>query len=454
MVIMRFMSPPTGTAPLTVWFGSYFEEQTSEIVWDFGDGTQGQGHDANHTYDTPGAYTVKVTGYRDGTVIGLVEKPDVVRVFRELNPTEVALVAGNNEFGFDLFRALAAPSGDNVFVSPLSVAVALAMVSNGAAGSTKDAIRTTLRIDAIPEPDANDAYAYLLQYVPAVDGAVDFRIANSIWTASGFNPFPSFIDSCREHFDAEVQSPLDASLINAWVSEKTDGAIDSILDAVPSVWVMALLNALYFNGMWASPFDPAETCDDLFRLADGSEAPCRMMSQSGEFPYFEDTSVQVLELPYGNGNYRMTVLLPKEGHDVDALVYGMNGASWQALTASTHEKDGSVEFPKFSFEYETGLNGVLSALGMTEAFDPLTADLSRIAGLPGDLYIDEVKHKTFIDVTEEGTRASAVTIVGIGITCAPTPFVFRADRPFVIVLWERNSGLILFLGKIVQPVGY
>jgi len=171
------------------------------MVWDFGDGSEESGTPVYHTYSDPGTYTVTLTVYLDETVISVVEKVDFIRVFRELNATEMELVSASNEFGFDLFREIAGgSSGENVFVSPLSIAVALAMVSNGAVGSTKEDIRSTLRVGHMADQDLNDAYKYLIEYVPAVDPNVDFRIANSVFR------LPRGQTLCNRHLGEELQA--------------------------------------------------------------------------------------------------------------------------------------------------------------------------------------------------------------------------------------------------------
>jgi serpin B len=211
---------------------------------------------------------------------------------------------------------------------------------------------------------------------------------------------------------------------------------------------MYLINAIYFKGTWTYQFDQNLTRDDLFELPDGSKSPCKLMYQKGTFRYFANNEVQVVDLPYGDAGFSMTVVLPKAGTKIDDFVAQMTQQRWTEWTSTLSSEEGDLYLPKFKLEYEKRLNDVLKSMGMAIAFSPSLADFTRI-DKRGQLFISEVKHKTFVQVDEEGTEAAAVTSVEISRTSMG--LVIRVDRPFVFAIRENHSGTILFMGKIVEP---
>jgi len=286
---------------------------------------------------------------------------------------------------------------------------------------------------------------------------VKIGIANSIWYRSGFPVLPSFVDASRTYFDAQVTAanfddPATVGRINDWAKAKTEGRIPKVIDALERDVVMILMNALYFKGSWRSRFDSARTQLAAFRRDDGSVVQAPLMSQS-EMPvrigYVDD--VQVAELPYGNGAFVMTVVLPPAGTTADMLVASLDSDKWTRLLGSLREAEIDVVLPRFRITYEDEWKDVLSAMGMGPAFCDGATDFTRMAAPPlGDkLCISLVKQNAFVDVNEEGTEAAAVTTVEVRVVSAPPQF--RADRPFVFAIRERFSGAILFVGKITDP---
>lgn len=214
---------------------------------------------------------------------------------------------------------------------------------------------------------------------------------------------------------------------------------------------MFLINAIYFNGNWTYEFDKEMTQDDLFIRDTGRQVPCKMMIQTNEFQYQENADFQAVDIPYGDGEFRMTILLPKPGQDINTLIAALDMQTWQTWVDGFSADSVTLQLPKFKLEYEIKLNDVLAALGMSIAFLPGQADFTGMYA-PGGLFIDYVKHKTFVEIDEEGTEAAAVTVVAIGETSAnPGPKFMRIDRPFLFVIRENDSGTILFIGKIVEP---
>jgi serpin B len=380
---------------------------------------------------------------------------------RELSPVEQALIDSGNGFGLSLFGELGgAREGKNVIVSPLSAYMALGMTANGADGTTLDAMRTTLGHGGLDEEEANDAYRTLIELLRGLDGDVDFGIANSIWHRDDFPTSPAFVDASREYFDALVSAldfadPGATATINGWVEENTNGKITELIQEITPQDVMFLINAIYFKGAWQSPFDPDLTREAAFDLTDGTTVQARLMSRQDDFLYQENELFQGVDLRYGRGAFSMTVLLPAAGRALDDLLPQLDEARWDGWMTGFSTQRILLELPRFTLEWEKKLNDALSALGMGIAFDRGNANFGRLAEsgapLPGNLFITEVKQKTFIDVNEEGTEAAAATSVGVGVTSIPP--TMRVDRPFLFAIRERFSGTILFLGLVENPLG-
>ncbi|MCK4715303.1 MAG: serpin family protein, partial [Candidatus Marinimicrobia bacterium] len=302
--------------------------------------------------------------------------------------------------------------------------------------------------------EINESYQSLIELLTELDPKVIFDIANSIWYREGFPVENDFLTTNQTYFDAIVEA-LDfnrsdaADIINAWVNENTNGKIKEIVnDPINPLTVMFLINAIYFKGTWTYEFDEENTSDDIFYLPDGSEKECKMMSHQCDHNYFENEQFQAIDLPYGDAGFSMTILLPKPEVNIDSLIAQMNNETWNSWLGSFSEQEVNFYLPKFKLEYEISLNGILSALGMSIAFDPNRADFTKINS-DGSLYISEVKHKTFVKVNEEGTEAAAVTSVEIRLTSVG--ITMYINRPFVFAIRENHSGTILFIGKITQP---
>lgn len=374
---------------------------------------------------------------------------------RPLTAGEQAISSAANDFSFSLFRQLSAAQRDgNIFTSPLSASMALGMAMNGAAGSTYDQMRATLGFGATSEAEIDAGYKGLIALLRGLDSSVDFRIANSIWHRNDFPFEQSFLDAGRNWFDAEVSgldfaSPAAVATINDWVSASTAGKIPSIIDAIDPNDVMFLINAIYFKGSWRDRFDPAETRDAPFHGVGGDQA-MKLMHRNGGIGYLDTPQFQAVDLPYGNGAFTMTVLLPHEGTSVDAVAASLNGTDWSARMGQFHPATVDLYLPRFKLEWERTLNDDLQTLGMRDAFSGGIADFTRMSPRGRELFISIVKQKTYVDVNEEGTEAAAVTVVGMQLTSMPVPIVVRVDRPFIFVIRERLSGTIVFMGKIVR----
>ena len=380
---------------------------------------------------------------------------------RALTSAERDLIAIDNRFALTLLGQVTAGQApaENLFLSPLSVAMALAMTYNGAAGATEEAMRATLGLEGMAVAEANEAYRGLIALLRGLDPRVQFTLANSIWYRQGFAVEQAFLDATQTFYDARVApldfaSPTAAQTINGWVSSRTQGRITEIVEPVlPDLAMMYLINAIYFKGDWTQQFDRRHTAPRPFRLADGSSVSVPTMTHGHEADVrvYRDGAVEVLDLPYGGRAFSMTIVMPAEPAGIDALVAGLTLEQWDGWIVRLDSAASEVYLPKFVLSSDLLLNSTLGALGMGIAFDcdpPEMADFTRMH-VPQEVCITRVKHKSFVDVNEEGTEAAAVTAVEVGVTSAPLPIV--VDRPFVFAIREALSGTILFVGVMRNP---
>jgi serine protease inhibitor len=377
----------------------------------------------------------------------------------QLNGLEKSVVSSGNTFGFHLFTKVnSTEQNKNVFISPFSVSMAFGMALNGANGQTLDSLKHALGDAGVSLDDINNSYKNISAILTNLDTKIAFQIANSIWYRNGFPVEQKFLDDNKNYLDAEARE-LDfgqagaVETINGWVDTKTHGKIPTIIEGIPEYMVMYLINAIYFKGTWTYQFDLQNTKDALFTCANGSAVSCKLMNQEATFAYYGDTAMQVIDLPYGDRFFSMTVILPAAGTSIDQFTSTLTQDQWNTITAHLDSTKVVLSLPKFKLEYKKTLNDELIAMGMGIAFSD-QADFTRISQT-GGLTISEVLHKTFVEVNEEGTEAAAVTAIGMRTTSAggdPSPCIMRIDRPFIFAIRERQSGTILFIGKIVNPV--
>jgi serpin B len=344
-------------------------------------------------------------------------------------------------------------------ISPLSVNYALAMTTNGAKENTLNQMLTTLGYGNYSMTEFNRYFKYLMSELVELDPQVNMSIANSIWYRNNFNVLPEFLTVNQDYYDAQISaldfnSPQAVTTINDWVSNATNGKITTIVDAIGPEVVMYLINAIYFYGEWKYEFDETQTADASFYLANGETIQVPTMKMQAGLKYFSTTNASVVEIPYGQGNFVMDVILPGDGQTAAELISTLSSSTWNEWTNGFYATEVVLSMPKFKFDYENSLNEVLIALGMSDLFDSNLADLSGING-DGGLYVSKVKHKTYIDVNEAGTEAAAVTSVEVGVTSvSPDPQIVyvNLDRPFVFIIREVSSESILFSGVVANPL--
>lgn len=378
----------------------------------------------------------------------------------EIVSIDTNVVTANTQFGFNLFDEIRKIEQDkNIFISPLSISIALAMTLNGASGETEQAMTHTLHLQQLGSESINTGYAGLRQALQVADPKVTLAIANSLWARQDVPFKQDFLQRNTQFFGAEVSTldftdPNTLPTINQWVNTNTNGKITKILDEINPDMVLFLINAIYFKGTWQTEFDPSRTRDGTFYLATGAEKQIPMMTRIGDYLYSEnyEAKFQAISLPYGDGRMSMYIFLPYPESDINTFLAGLNTENWERWMSQFREQEVFLSMPKFKLEYEKTLNNPLQSLGMGIAFAPGAADFSQMADLEvlgRNLYIGEVLHKAVVEVNEEGTEAAAVTSVGIRTTSAPPAFI--ANRPFFFAIRDNETQTVLFMGTVVDP---
>jgi len=375
-----------------------------------------------------------------------------------------SLAVANNTFAFKLLKQLAgAKPGASIFVSPYSAATALQMAADGAAGQTKTEMQQVLETSGLSTAALNAASQATHELLNPKDPNVLLTTANALWYRQCAPIKPEFLAANQKFFSA-ILKPLDFSNvpaaeneINRWASDQTHGRITGIADGMidPLNTDLILANAIYFKGKWEEPFEAKLTKDRPFHLATGAAKNLPLMEKSKKFAYRKGSGYQAVRLPYRGGDLAMYVFLPAPGSSPVKLLQIMNGDKWRHVTMpGFSEHDGLVVLPKFKLENTLELNQPLKALGMKTAFNNLKSQPDAdFSGMFGDAHhISEVRQKAFVEVTEEGTEAAAVTAIAFkseGIVMdPPKQFEMIVDRPFLFVIVDARSELILFMGVV------
>jgi serpin B len=367
------------------------------------------------------------------------------------------LVAANTKFAFNLLKELIVEDVDkNIFISPLSISIALAMAYNGAGGTTRDAMAKTLNLGGMSREEVNQGYLKLIESLENVDQSVSLLIGNSIWMRDEFAPDvnSNFTDRITTYYDGEIltrdfDSPQTVNEINGWINNRTEGKITEMIQQINPFEVMFLINAIYFKGEWVLQFDEAETQSQDFYLPEGESVKVDMMSTSGRFGYYSGMNCQVARLPYGRDKIAMYIFLPKKDISLDSFMSYLNQTTHDKYISNLQPVDNlKVKLPKFNVEYgKKRINNVLEKLGMEIAFNPFHANFSEIT--PPPLWIEYVDHKAIVKVDEKGTEAAAATVISMSRGASPPRFV--VDRPFYFEIRDDRSGSILFMGRIINP---
>lgn len=349
--------------------------------------------------------------------------------------------------------------GRNICLSPLSLEMAMGMISNGAGGNTRQEIFQALGWQGMTQDEVNRRQQERMKALRSNE-EITVELANSIWiNKKAGKPKRAFVKANKNYFNAEVARltfNADAAVkINKWCADHTRNRIPSIIDQLNPAAQIYLINALYFNGTWINHFDSNMTRPAAFHLPGGGETTVSMMHQQSHYDYAETEDCQIIDMPFlsvGKQEYSMYVLLPGEGTSADALLETLNGEKWAELTSALASEEVRLALPKFKIEYGTLLNRTLQDLGIRDAFAAGLADFSGISKTP--LCIDQVIQKTVFEVTEKGAEAAAVTAISMMRSSIVQPDDIKkmtVDRPFLFTLYEKSSNTILFIGKIENP---
>ncbi|MCR5578101.1 MAG: serpin family protein [Prevotella sp.] len=397
-------------------------------------------------------------------VVCPVEPPTTL----ELTRAEQEMVSNSNDFTFNLFR-IARDEVKSQILSPISITYALGMLNNGAAGETQQQINKVLGFSETGADGINEFCYKMLQRASTLDDQTKVLIGNTIYLNKdkGYDLLPAFAAKANAFYDAEPESRSFSDgktrdVINKWGSDHTMGMIKETLrkDEFDENAVSYLLNAIYFKGAWTQNFDKNMTTDEDFEHAGPTkESIVRpMMRQMAEFDYTETETFQALRLPYGNGAYQMTVLLPRnikyidiqKGDDINKVLQSLTAESWQQILQQMSPATVDLKLPRFESGTDINLIPIMKKLGMTKAFDPLDAEFQYFCTFP-QIYIDLMKQVARIKLDEEGTEAAAVTIIAVKDGAAgpsePKYVTFHANHPFLYVISEKSTGAIFFIGQ-------
>ena len=367
----------------------------------------------------------------------------------------VELAKANNKFGVDMFKKLH-KDGENTFMSPASIAIALQMCAEGAEGETKSELHKAMHVTG---KDVKGGNKSLLKELGSRKG-VTLSIANSLWAdPARVTMNEKYVSDVREYFDSEARTasfsdPATLTAINSWISEKTNALIPKMLEDISDETVVYLINAIYFKGEWTVKFDKAATKDADFNMADGTKKTVRMMSRDAEMQYGNHDGIQIIKLPYGKDKQTaMWVALPAADKSLDSVIASMNAETLSTWQRATHQQDGTFKMPRFTTKFTAPLNEPLKELGVVRAFNEATAEFDPMGkSLRDPLHISRVLHEAVVIVTEEGTEAAAVTIVDSeGNSAPPPPFNMTCDRPFFFWIADQRTGAVLFAGTVYNP---
>lgn len=376
------------------------------------------------------------------------------------------LVKNNTAFAVDLYQALRGSEG-NIFFSPYSISTALAMTYAGARGNTEKEMAETLGFTLEGE-NPHAAFAAIETRLDEVQktGNVALNVANALWPQKGYDFLDEYLSLISKHYGVSV-TPLDyksapdaaRKTINEWVENETQ---EKITDLIPPgvltpLTRLVLANAIYFKGDWQNRFKADRTEDAPFFVTPDASVQTPMMTQKEKFGYVEDEAVQTIELPYVGNDLSMVVVLPKRKDGLERLESGLTAEKlekWRrALMVTKMAREVVVFLPKFKMRSAFRLDKTLMAMGMVDAFSEARANFAGMDGRTDWLYIGAVLHKAFVDVNEEGTEAAAATsVVAVARSALPVPPVtFRADHPFIFLIYENRTGSILFMGRVTDP---
>ncbi len=376
------------------------------------------------------------------------------------------LALAQNIFGFQMLKTLAymdQTNSQNVIISPTSMGLAFNIIYNGAYGSTKDQLVSVLQIPGFSLYQLNEASKILMDRLTTSTPGITSNLSNSIWIRNGLLLNETFVKDAQAYYGAYVTNldfsqPEASKTINDWIYGNTSGKINNVVpEQIDPAVASYIVNTAFFNGVWKYKFDPEKSTERDFYKQSGSTSRVQSMyMKRKDFLYLENATFQAVKLPYGaNQKYSMVVLLPKD-LGVNNLLGKFDILSWQSWLGSLEEKEGTLYLPKFKLEYDGSMVSALKEIGMVLPFDTQKADFSKLSpeNVFQNFYVSNVVHKTYIDVTEEGTEAAAATVVEVGIISIEpdepksSPFVMDVNKPFFFAIINEETKANLFVGIV------
>lgn len=358
----------------------------------------------------------------------------------------------NNHFALELYAEIFHDHPyDNLCVSPHSIYTFLAMLANGTGGDTREEVIQALRLEGYTVEMLNDWFAKLNCILMKKDPGVTFEQANSFWYQKCLTVHPGFQRNLTDYYDADLfpvdfNDPQTLKLMNAWVEEKTHGLINEIVPSIPPGTILNLTNAIFFNGKWTHVFDKKLTRYSGFKKLDKTNTTMELMKIRESYRYFDHPSWYGVEIPYGEESWAMYAFLPKQLMELEKLTIWLRDNWSRVRNEFKPEIPHYLNFPRFEICNKFDIKSYLQKQGVAKALTPF-ADFSPMTNTP--VWLDWVIHKTIIKVTEDGTEAAAITSGG-GVT-GGGPFGLVFDHPFTFIIAEKSTGLILFVGQVMDP---
>ncbi len=377
----------------------------------------------------------------------------------ELTTRQRKRMEADNNFALKMFKEVSQQEGDNVFFSPLSLNMAVGMLYNGASGDTQKEIAEAFEIHDFSITESNEYYREILHKILEIDPTSDIAIANSIWYKNSFSVKEQFIGVGKKYFDADINAidfnnPVSAKIINNWCAKKTNNRIENIIGkTIPNDMRIYLVNALYFKGQWQTDikFDKAKTTLDKFTKTNKQKIKVNLMEKTTYLNYFSDENLQCVEIDYGNRAFSMLVILPSKNQNINQFIHYLDGEKLNKVVKNMRWTNVWLKLPRFKIENDFSLAQPIRNLGIERIFDKGFLNISD-----DDLWVSDIIQKTFVEVNEEGTEAAAATsiiMIGAGSPHKKIePIRFFANRPFVYLIREKSTGIVLFIGRMDEPI--
>lgn len=379
---------------------------------------------------------------------------------KEIEPERIQAM---NTMGLHILQQMSAKEkgdGNNLLISPYSIAAAIGMAYNGSVGETRQEMAEVMGWSGLEMERVNASQAALQQLLAHPGNGIEIGIANSMWMKDGIPVEETYKTTIQQAYEAEIRTlngqPTQAKEeINQWVKQHTEGMISNLMQEPPEKEsLMILVNAIAFDGNWMDEFDPEYTTDDEFKLANGKALSVPMMHQTKQFQYSENEDWQAVRLPYGDGQMHLLIVLPQEGRTLDEVQQQLLDAP-KRLDAGSEYRLVELSLPRFRAEYGVNLRETLQQLGMEMAFDPYAANFTEMIS-PGpnlQAYIGQIQHRAVMEVNEQGTVAAAATMVGMEAGSAPPtdPVKMNVNRPFMVAVVDEATSAWVFAGSIYNP---